>query len=354
MTDIRERRGLRRDAQLRGASGRARCVIALLFASLLASSTFAHHSAAMYDKDKSVTLTGTVSRYVWANPHVYIYIVQQQGGKTVEWEIEGSPPSILHRLGWSDSTLKVGDTVTVVGMPAKDPGRKALLPSLIERGGTALFARKTEVARLSAADGAASGSAQGIEGIWVTLFEESVDDRLDPDKMSLTNAGRTAYKHFDEKKNPAAHCVAYTAPVFMITPDLKRITQHDRTVVIESEFDAAQRTVYLDQRSHEGVGSSLQGHSIGHWEGKTLVIDTTRFAVNLVGNAYGLPSGTRKHLVERLTPSADGKTLTYAFELSDPEYMAAPVRGKVQWLYRPGTVYAPPKCDLELARHYTE
>lgn len=314
----------------------------------------AHHSASMYDDHQSVTVVGTVSHYVWANPHVYIYVVQQQGGRQVEWELEGSPPSILRRLGWSPSTLKRGDAITVVGRPAKNPMRKALLPISIKLGNTMLFDRKTEVAQLSTAKRAAVGPVRGINGVWVTVFAKEVDDQLDADHMTLTRAGREAYKHFDEKRNPAARCVAYTAPVFMITPDLKRVSQSGDVVVIESEFDAAQRTVYLDQTSHGGIPSSLQGHSIRHWEGKSLVIDTARFSVNLVGDSYGLPSGTQKHLVERLTPSADGTKLSYHFELSDPEYMAKPVSGDVTWLFRPDAVYAPARCNLDIARRYTE
>ena len=314
----------------------------------------AHHSTAMYDDHQPVTVVGTVSRYVWANPHVYIYVVQQQGGRPVEWELEGSPPSILRRLGWSSSTLKPGDMITVVGRPSKNPMRKALLPTSIKFGNTMLFDRKTEAAQLSTVERAAVGPARGINGVWVTVLAEEVEERLDGDHMPLTRAGREAHKHFDEKRNPAARCVAYTAPVFMITPDLKRIRQSGDTVMIESEFDAAQRTVYLDQSSHDGFPSSLHGHSIGHWEGKSLVIDTARFSVNLVGDGYGLPSGTQKHLVERLTPSADGTSLSYHFELSDPEYMAKPVSGDVTWLFRPGAVYAPPPCNLDIARHYTE
>src|SRR5215469_16891120 len=148
-----------------------RSVVALLLASFVASSVFAHHSAAMYEKVKSITLVGTVSRYVWGNPHVYIYVVQQDGGNSGEWEIEGSPPSILHRLGWSANTLQVGDTITVVGRPAKDPKRRALLPLSITRGHTKLFDHKTEVAQLSTPDGVASSSAQGLNGVWVTLFD---------------------------------------------------------------------------------------------------------------------------------------------------------------------------------------
>jgi hypothetical protein len=142
-------------------------------------------------------------------------------------------------------------------------------------------------------------------------------------------------KHFDEKKNhPGANCVPYSAPVFMITPDLKRITKGDGVILIDGEFDGARRIVHMDVSTHDGAPVSLQGHSVGRWEGKTLVIDTTHFTDNAVGNAYGLRSGARKHLVERLTPDGHG-ALTYHFELSDPEFLAAPVAGDVQWVSAP-------------------
>jgi hypothetical protein len=322
---------------------------------IVAHASYAHHSAAMYDEKKSMTVEGTVTRYVWANPHVYIYVEQQQDQQRIEWEVEGGPPSIMRRLGWASDTLKAGERITVVGWPAKNPARRVLRPTAIKHNGSVLFSRDTVVTQLSSADGVASRPAEGLNGVWLTVYDKAVDDRLDADKLTLTAAGRAAYKHFDEKKmHPSARCVAYTAPFFMITPDLKRITQNGKVMLIDGEFDGAQRTVYLDQPTHEGAPASNQGHSIGHWEGKSLVIDTTRFSKNAVGNAYGLPSGPRKHLIERLTPSADGKSSTYHFELSDPEFMSAPVGGDVQWLYRPDTAYAPEHCNPEIARHYTQ
>jgi hypothetical protein len=309
----------------------------------------------MYDDKQSITVEGAVARYIWANPHVYIYVEQLRSGQKVEWEIEGGPPSIMRRLGWSPTTLTVGDQIIVVGHPTKNPAIKAMRPQSIRHGEVVLLDGKTEENRLATADGVASQPARELEGVWVTLFAKDIDDRLDADKLSLTTAGRSAYKRFDEKKmHPSAKCVPYTAPTFMITPDLKRITHREDVLLIEGEFDAAQRTVYLNRPTHEGAPMSLQGHSIGHWEGTSLVIDTMHFADNAVGNAYGLPSGQRKHLIERLTPSADGKSLTYHFELSDPDYLAASVSGDVQWVFRPDRVYAPEQCNPEIARHYTQ
>jgi hypothetical protein len=330
-------------------------VVSFAAALFIAPVSTAHHSSAMYDDKQTVTVEGAVTKFEWSNPHVYIYLKQlTAAGQTVEWEVEASPPSILRRLGWSQDILHPGDAITVTGHPARDPGRKSLIPTLIKKDDATLFDRKGEVARLESAGAAPSGTVGSLEldGVWVTLLAIKIDELLEPEKLSLTPKGKEALKRFDEKKNhPGASCVPYSAPVFMITPDLKRITKGDGVILIDGEFDGAQRIVHMDISTHDGAPVSVQGHSVGRWEGKSLVIDTTHFADNAMGNAYGLRSGARKHLVERLTPDGKG-ALTYHFELSDPEFLAASVAGDVQWVFRPNLTYAPLKCDLENARRF--
>ncbi len=241
----------------------------------------AHHSSAMYDDKQTVTVEGAVTKFEWSNPHVYIYLKQLTAtGQTVEWEVEASPPSILRRLGWSQDILHSGDAIAVTGHPARDSGRKSLLPTLIKKGDATLFDRKGEVARLESAGAAPSGTAGGLEldGVWVTLLALKVEEQLDPEKLTLTAKGKASYKRFDEKKNhPGANCVPYSAPFFMTTPDLKRITKGDGVILIDGEFDGAQRTIHMNVSTHEGAPFSVQGHSVGRWEGHSLVIDTTQF-----------------------------------------------------------------------------
>ena len=93
--------------------------IGLLLASMPA---LAHHSfAAEYDAAKPVTLTGTVTKVEWMNPHARFYIdVKDQSGKVSNWEFELGSPNGLMRRGWTRSSLKEGDVVTVTGYHAKD------------------------------------------------------------------------------------------------------------------------------------------------------------------------------------------------------------------------------------------
>ena len=82
----------------------------------------AHHSfAAQYDADKPNTLTGTVDRIEWSNPHFHFYVdVKDDKGAVTQWAFEGYPPNMLVRQGWKkDVSLKPGMTVTVQGWRAR-------------------------------------------------------------------------------------------------------------------------------------------------------------------------------------------------------------------------------------------
>ena len=114
----------------------ASCVIAVLLA---ATSAVAHHSNSAFDGDKVMVLTGTVTEWKWTNPHVWIFLSVDdgKGGKDV-WEIEGRPPGVLSRAGWSKTILKAGDTITVDFSPAKDGSRTGLLTRVTRADGTVL------------------------------------------------------------------------------------------------------------------------------------------------------------------------------------------------------------------------
>jgi len=90
----------------------------------------AHHSGAMFDDSKSVTLTGTVKQFQWTNPHCWIQMmVPDKGGGTVEWSVELGAPFELFRTGMRPGTLKPGDKITVVVHPLRDGSRAGLFVS---------------------------------------------------------------------------------------------------------------------------------------------------------------------------------------------------------------------------------
>src|SRR5215204_3038087 len=89
---------------------------------LQATEAIAHHSfAAQYDASKPITLKGTITKVEWMNPHTYFYVdVVDDQGKVVNWAVEGGAPNVLYREGWKPTSLKQGDTVTILGSRAKN------------------------------------------------------------------------------------------------------------------------------------------------------------------------------------------------------------------------------------------
>lgn len=90
----------------------------------IAAPAFAHHSFAMYDRTKVLTLSGTVKDWQFANPHSELTLVVMENGAPTEYLVEGSSVNTLIRIGWGSKTFAPGDKVTVVMNPLRD-GSKA-------------------------------------------------------------------------------------------------------------------------------------------------------------------------------------------------------------------------------------
>ena len=91
----------------------------------MAGTAFAHHSFAVFDHTRSLTLKGTVTRWQWSNPHAYLDIdVRDADGVVKHYTLEGTSINMLQRTGWRSNMIKAGDQVTAVAAPLLngDPG----------------------------------------------------------------------------------------------------------------------------------------------------------------------------------------------------------------------------------------
>ena len=124
----------------------AACV-AGLFLLLVSAPSIAHHSfAAEFDANKPVTLTGTVTKVEWMNPHTWFYIdVKGEDGKVTNWGLEMGSPNGLMRNGWTRNSMKVGDVVSVDASRAKDGSNHANARSVtLASTGQRLFAASSQ------------------------------------------------------------------------------------------------------------------------------------------------------------------------------------------------------------------
>jgi hypothetical protein len=109
------------------------CTRAIVAAGALfaAAGALAHHSFAMFDRDREVVLTGTVREFQWTNPHAFIEMnVPNEKGEMEAWSIEMNSPNNLTRQGWKSTMLKSGDKVVVTMNPLRDGKRGGLFVAI--------------------------------------------------------------------------------------------------------------------------------------------------------------------------------------------------------------------------------
>jgi len=318
----------------------------------------AHHSYTPYDLDRTVTVEGVVTKFLWANPHVYIDIdIETESGADGHQilAVEGLSPQSLRNLGWSASSLAPGDRVTATVYPARDPSKPIAFGSAVLKTDGTLLSMPHLRDRTPPADNPPTPFvADGLTGHWQQQFDMSVVSRfIGRLRLPLTDKGIAATESFDPNLDiPGRDCMSFTVPYTMLFTNVVDIDVGDDIVSIRG--GGVERTIHMNLDRHDGVPLSYQGHSIGRWEGDTLVVDTTRFADHRSGNALGLPSGPRKHLIERFAPSADRTRFDYTFTLEDSDYLTEPVTARLAFSYRPDLPFETIPCDLEAARRYLE
>ena len=178
-------------------------------------------------------------------------------------------------------------------------------------------------------------------------------------QLKLTERGVAAQAAYDplSAENPESTCIGRPTPSAFVSSagyllDFQ-LDEDQEIIIIRSEYFDEERTVYLDGRAHPGVDERFAtGHSIGRWEGDTLVIDTTNFTDHRSPYQIGVPSGPRKHVIERYRLIENGARMEAEFTLEDPEYIAEPFTHRRELIYSPHEEMFRHNCDPEAAGRF--
>ena len=334
-------------------------VATLLAAPVLVERASAHHGAGLYEPRKNVEFEGKLTRVDFVNPHTYVYFdVVGADGKVIAMKCETRGATVLRRSGWSPEMFVRGATIKVTGHPHRDDPTACTVETLtlgqaptLERYQQLSDAKSVNRAKrpFRLANGkpnlagdwaqeqqvlATPPAGRGRTGL-VPISQAAAirEGKLPmpagpagwfPPPVKLTAAGQAAADALRTRptsENPRLSCQV-TSILFDWVFDgaIGRITQSANVIKMEYGVGLT-RMVQMNMAAHPAnIRPSRAGHSIGRWDGDTLVVDTVGF---LPGTLAGtLPHSNRLHVVERFTLNPATLELTRGIVAEDPVYFA--------------------------------
>ena len=339
---------------------------------LNATLVMSHHGRSNFLFDISTTLEGKIINFKWRNPHTYMEIQTiNDNNETETWLIEGGTPTALIRQGWKKDSIKAGDSVTVVGNPDRDQGKKfLLLAHIIREDGEALYVNNSQriigrdkelVGKSTASEVDKSATeptvvpSRDFSGLWRRGLKNFVASGYyrPPTNWPLTELGEAQVARFDRLNNPSFDCLERGIPFFPLKNyDFLWIRYEDRIEIIQQQY-ASTRTLYLNQDRHpEDLEPNLNGHSIAHFDDNgSLLVDTVGFPAGVRwGLAPGLESSEQKHVREHYILNEDGLGVNFTVTIEDPVYLTEPMIINGSYFKVADIPFEPYVCDLEAAR----
>ena len=318
----------------------------------------AHHSMSEFDRSVVTEVEGVVSRISWRNPHILLEVTStDENGIEAVWYLEGSAVSAQRRRGVTGDEIAIGDEVRVAGWPSTRRVRyvqvnHVLLPDGVELlvGGT----REPRWATAAAGSGvvvdaerAAAARGDGIFRIWsqgsrAWFFAGRSNYQLNE------SAAAAAAAWDDIADNPLIECTAPGMPGLMGNPYPMEFAQVGDGIELRfEEFDAL-RMIHMgdDVARPADVPLSPLGYSVGHWEGETLVVDTSRINWPYFDRS-GAPQTENVAINERFTVVENGNRLNHVMTVDEPATLVEPFVLDAYYVWKPGEAVNPYECTLE-------
>jgi len=311
-------------------------------------SATAHHSMSEFDRSMVEEIEGVVSRVSWKNPHILLEVTNTDAtGAEAIYYLEGSAVSSQRRRGLTGDEISVGDSVRVAGWPSTRRDNyiqvnHVLLPSGVEL----LVGGQQEPRWVDESLGGdrdvldpervAAATGDGIYRIW------SQGSRAwfftGRSGYQLNDAAAAAVADWDDiADNPIIECIAPGMPSLMGNPYPMEFTQVGDNIELRlEEFDAL-RIIHMgdDVADPADVPLSPWGYSVGHWEGETLVVDTSRVGWHYF-NRSGAPQTPNVKINERFTVVDGGNRLDWLMTVDEPATLVEPFVFDGYFVWKPG------------------
>jgi hypothetical protein len=297
---------------------------------------FAHHGfSAHFDPDKLIRIEGTVTKFDFINPHGFLFIESvDESGQRVEYVCDLQARTQLMRRGVDETLFTTGEHIVVEGYQARrDPLGCEFGVAYFDDGNTFTM-RSTDQARTQFAQNkrtpVADGDDRTIFGTWIRpgMFGDASGRGPLTGDDSITTAGKAAVAAFDPiTENPVIECRGGSPVRNWRPPGLATaIRQEEGKIYIYHESMDITRTVHMDLTEHpQDVEPDEMGHSIGRFDGNTLIIDTSALTAGvLFGSIVNTDQMT---LQERLSIVADTGDLLIDWTVYEPAYYAEPLSG---------------------------
>lgn len=268
--------------------------------------------------------------------------------------------SVLKRSGWSADMFPTGTRIRIEGAPARREPHGCYIESFNLDDGEAIqrYQELEGGETIVSVEGRPAKLANGqpnISGDWaapqrhgtVRPPPQSGGRGRDGPEYELTAAGKAAVADFDlSRDNPRFHCKAVNIFAdWTFDRHVNRIEQSDSVITLTYGFMDIVRVIHLDMDAHPAnIIPSRAGHSVGKWEGNTLLVDTVGFSEGYFEGRDGVMHSAELHAVERFTLNPAEGSITRNYVAEDPLYLAEAVEEEDK-VYLTSTPFDPYNCE---------
>lgn len=306
------------------------------------SVVFAHHSfAPHFDSSKPVRITGTVTELEARNPHAYVHIAaMDENGRTREYVCESHGITQLERNGISRAMLAPGERITLSGSRARRDPYMCFFDIVELADGRLLDVNGSPGPGRPPAAGAVAREGgvparKDIYGTWLLVPSDRSTSGPQPMMEFLTPAGRAAVEAYDPfVDDPTFRCDPVAIRRVWFAPGTPlEIARDGDDVILRFEWMDVERVVHVGMTDHPADGArTTLGHSIGRFEGDTLIVETANYSEGVLNQYVAQPGEPIKGLlhsdalrtVERIRFDSDSQRLVVSIDHEDPKFFTRP------------------------------